>query len=78
LVPLSGIATPIRRVPLEVNVNTEPGLWVDLAVANPDDATRVCGGLIGAIARHPRDLRRFAVVRLLATRRGPQTPAAES
>jgi hypothetical protein len=71
-VELAGATTSSRRVALEVNINAEPGLWVDLAVSKPNGATMVCGGLIGAIARHPNDPRRSAVVRLLGTRRGPR------
>ncbi len=59
---------------LVANINTEPGLLVDLAVAKPNGATMPCAGLIGALARHPNDASRFAVVRLLATRRGPRVP----
>jgi len=33
-------------------------------------ATMACGGLVGAIARHPTEPGRLAVLRLLATRRG--------
>lgn len=72
LVQLPGVDTQVRRVSLEVNINTEAGLLVDLAVAKPNGATMTCGGLIGAIARHPNDASRFAVVRLLGTRRGPR------
>lgn len=69
-IPVAGVADEVRAVAIELHVNGSPALWVTLLVAQPHAATRVCGGLVGAIAQHPTDPSRFAAVRLLATRRG--------
>lgn len=66
--PLSAAARPLTLMLL---VNGDVVLWVDLLVTKPNGATMACGGIAGAIARHPKDAGRMAVVRLLATRRGP-------
>jgi hypothetical protein len=66
----AGIADEVRPARLELRVNDATAAWATLLVARPRDATRVCGGLVGAIVQHPSDPGRRAVVRLLATRRG--------
>lgn len=67
-------AGEVRRAQMTMRINGTIAAWVDLFVARPDGATRVCGGLVGAIARHPTERGRMAIVRLLATRRGPPPP----
>jgi len=66
----------VRRASLELAVNGSTAAWVTLLAAAPTSSTRACGGLVGAIAQHPTEAGRFAVVRLLATRRG--APAVTS
>jgi hypothetical protein len=61
----------VRSAMFELRVNGDSAAWVTLLVGKPRGAMRACGGLIGAIAQHPADPERLAVVRLLATRRGP-------
>jgi hypothetical protein len=55
----------------DISVNGKAALFVDLQIVRPRGATMLSGGLVGAVARHPSDPERTAVVRLLATRRGP-------
>jgi len=68
---LAEASGPVRCAPIKLFVNGDIASWVDLLVGKPRAATMVCGGLVGAIARHPTEPGRMAVVRLLATRRGP-------
>jgi hypothetical protein len=73
IVPLDGIDTAgaeVRTAAFELRVNGDAASSVQLLVTKPRGATRVCGGLLGAIAQHPTDRERLTVVRLLATRRG--------
>lgn len=67
-------AGEVRRAQMALRINGDTSSWVDMLVAQPKDATRVCGGLVGVIARHPTESGRMAVVRLLATRRGAPAP----
>lgn len=60
----------VRKARCELRVNGDSASWLDLLVTKPQGATRVCGGLVGAIAQHPSEPDRLAVLRLLATRRG--------
>lgn len=70
-VAVDGFAGEVRTWPFELQVNGDTASWVTMLVSQPHGGTRVCGGLVGAIAQHPTDQGRLAVVRLLATRRGP-------
>jgi hypothetical protein len=73
IVPLDGIDTgnaEVRSAAFNLRVNGDAASSVQLLVTKPRGATRVCGGLLGAIAQHPTDRDRLTVVRLLATRRG--------
>jgi len=70
-VAVDGFAGEVRTWPFELQVNGDTASWVTMLVSQPHSGTRVCGGLVGAIAQHPTDPRRLAVVRLLAMRRGP-------
>lgn len=63
-------AAELRRVSLALLVNGRAAADVQLLVAKPRGALRVCGGLVGAIVQHADDPERLTVVRLLATRRG--------
>ncbi len=68
---LPGLAgAEVRVAPLDLTINGQEALWSDLLVVRPQGASMACGGLVGAIARHPREPDREAAVRLLATRRG--------
>lgn len=60
----------VRKARCELLVNGDSASWLELLLTKPQGATRVCGGLVGAIAQHPSEPDRLAVVRLLATRRG--------
>ncbi len=62
---------PVRCATMELLINGSTASWVEMLVGKPRGATMICGGLVGAIARHPSEPGRLAVVRLLATRRGP-------
>lgn len=64
------LGTEARSSTMELKVNGDTASWVTLLVTKPTGASRACGGLVGAIAQHPTDAKRIAVVRLLATRRG--------
>lgn len=61
----------IRLLPLELRINGSPALHADLALAPPRAPLAVAGGVVGAVARHPSDAGRVALLHLLATRRGP-------
>lgn len=69
-IAVPGFPAEVRRASLELVVNGTTAAWVTLLAAEPTASTRACGGLVGAIAQHPTETGRFAVVRLLATRRG--------
>lgn len=69
-VPVDGFAGEVRPASLELRVNGSTASWVTMLVTKPNGASRACGGLVGAIAQHPNEPGRLAVVRLLATRRG--------
>jgi hypothetical protein len=60
----------VRVAAMDLRINGTMALWADLLAVRPTGALGVCGGLVGAIARHPTEPGRFAVARLLATRRG--------
>ncbi len=55
----------------DIAINGQQALWADLFVTRPVGALGACGGLWGALARNATDAGRTAVLRLLATRRGP-------
>ena len=61
----------VRSTMIDLVVNGDSAAWVTLLVARPHSGSRACGGLVGAIAQHASESDRLAVVRLLATRRGP-------
>ena len=69
-IDVPGFPHEVRPASLDLVVNGATAAWVTLFAAAPRGATRACGGLVGAIARHPTEPDRLAVVRLLATRRG--------
>lgn len=73
-VAFAGLAAEVGHASCDLRVNGSTAAWLDLFVAQPKGATMVCGGLVGAIARHPTKPGRMAVVRLLATRRAPPPP----
>lgn len=64
-----------QALQLDVAVNGASSLWSDLVVGASRPPFALCAGVLGAIARHATDPQRYAVLRLLAARRGP-TPAA--
>jgi hypothetical protein len=66
----SALGPEARSALLAVKVNGDPALGVHVIMVKPAGASRVCGGIVGAVAQHPRHPERLAVVRLLATRRG--------
>lgn len=66
----TGLGEQVRSTSLELLVNGDPASRVTLLVTKPRGASRVCGGLVGAIAQHATDPERLAIVRLLAMRRG--------
>ena len=69
-VVVAGFAGELRKTSLELVVNGNVATSVTMLVTRPGASLRACGGLVGAVAQHPSDEGRFAVVRLLATRRG--------
>jgi hypothetical protein len=62
-------------LPLAVQVNGAPVLFADLLVARSQHPIAIGGGVLAAVARHATDPSRHAVLRLLAARRAPATPA---
>jgi hypothetical protein len=72
---VAGDGAGAREVlPLDVAVNGASSLWSDLLVAEARPPFALCAGVLGAIARHATDPHRYAVLRLLAARRGPPVP----
>ena len=71
--PQPPLTAPLRCTTLELKINGDTASWVDMVVAQTSTTSAACGGLVGAIARHPTEPGRSAVVRLLATRRGPDS-----
>lgn len=59
------------RVPLQLLVNDAPALLVDATVGPTSPPFGLVGGIVAAVARHPRDPGRTLMLRLLAARRGP-------
>lgn len=66
---------PVRVHSIDLDVNGAQALFADLLVVEPRAATMLCGGLVGAVARHPTAPDRRVVARLLATRRAPVAPS---
>jgi hypothetical protein len=67
---LAYAGTTMRLLSMDVDINGDAALFADLLAIPPRGATLVCGGLVGAVARHPREPGRDLAVRLVATRRG--------
>lgn len=72
--PSLPVTEPLRLLPLELLVNGALALSVDLALVQPKPPLLTAGGVVGAVARHPSRPERFALLRLLASRRGPAAP----
>lgn len=51
-------------------VNDTPSLDAELLVGPTDEPLALCGGILGAVARHPTDAEREFSMLLLAARRG--------
>jgi hypothetical protein len=64
-------------LPLDVSVNGADSLWTDVLVAEARPPFALAAGVLGAIARHGADPQRYAVLRLLAARRGQAPRIAE-
>lgn len=60
----------VQRARCEMKLQGAVASWLDMFVTEPRGALAACAGLAGAIARHPHEPDRYAVVRLLATKRG--------
>lgn len=56
-------------LPLRIDVNGEPALFVDVLATTPRRPLALCGGMVAAAARHPTDGRLHFDVQLLASRR---------
>ncbi len=63
-------AGEVRNTRCNLRVQGDAAACIDMLVANPRGAHAAGAGLVGLVARHPIDKGRYAVVRLLATRRG--------
>lgn len=61
----------VHRARCEMKLQGAVASWLDMLVTKPRGALAASAGLVGAIARHPHEADRYAVVRLLATKRGP-------
>ncbi len=66
------VAPTAWQVPMSLLVNDETVLVVDLFVTPSAPPVALCGGVLGAIARHPRDADVEFSLLLLAARRGPR------
>ncbi len=64
-------AGEVRNTRCNLRVQGDTAACIDMLVADPRGAHAAGAGLVGLVARHPQDKGRYAVVRLLATRRGP-------
>jgi hypothetical protein len=53
LSPVPELCVPAWRLPLTLDVNDDPALQVELFVADPTPPFALCGGVLGATARHP-------------------------
>lgn len=75
------VASPVAagevawRVPLELSVHDQPVLHSDLFVVGAARPFALCGGVVGAVARHPSDPGRELSMVLLAARLGSPGPA---
>lgn len=69
--PVFGSASCVCRCTL--SVNGRESLVVDLLAARPEGSLAACGGICGAVLRHPHDAGRWAAVRLLALHEGAAT-----
>lgn len=70
LSPVAGVDAETWRLPMSLFVNDEPALTVDLFVAEPDVPFALCGGVLGATARHPSDPNLEFSLLVLSARRG--------
>lgn len=64
---------PAFVMPLHVDVNGAPALLADVATVDPNRPYGLCGGIVGATARHPTRKDLQFTVRLLAARLGDET-----
>ncbi len=62
---------PSYAVPLRIDVNGSPALFVDLLASDAQRPYALCGGIVAAIARHPTRPERTFRMQLLAARLGP-------
>ena len=63
-------------VPLRIEVNGAPALYVDLLATDARRPYALCGGLVAAVARHPSRPERTFRLQLLAARNGAAPRAA--
>lgn len=69
--PVAAVRGSAFVLPLTLSVNDEAALAVDLFVAAAAPPFALCGGVLGATARHPTDPGLALSIRLLSARRGP-------
>ena len=62
---------PTRVLPVQIEVNGDCALVAHLVCCESQLPAAIAGGVLGAVARHPSEPARIAVLRLLAIRRGP-------
>jgi hypothetical protein len=70
LSPVPELKVPAWRLPLALNVNDDPALLIELFVADPTPPFALCGGVLGATARHPSKPGLEFSLLLLSGRRG--------
>lgn len=66
----------VYRLPLVLLVNDAPALQVELFVGEAAPPFALCGGVLGAIARHPTEPGVELSLQLLSARRGTAAPTA--
>jgi hypothetical protein len=61
---------PVFTLPLSIELNRQPALNATLFVADPRPSLLASGGIVGFLARNPRDEQNYMTLRVISTRDG--------